>query len=193
MLLRAHRAPPSGRRRRHRDRSRSTRGPGSPTSRSRSRTAISTAGTLGHGLGAIERQSDFFEIYTHTSGTVIVARVVARSARRPDASGPRYEVGAVHVSQAGEESAATTGTGALRDDGWRSSSPTAWATACPRTTRAPRPSAVFAARSRARRHGSSRTCHAALRADARGRRGRSCVDLDAASARTAGLGNIAAS
>ena len=62
----------------------------------------STAGSLGHGLGAILRQSDYFELHTHPTGTVAMARVW----RNPPAAAvrhPRHEVGAVHVSKAGED------------------------------------------------------------------------------------------
>ena len=61
----------------------------------------STAGSLGHGLGAIERQSDFFQIYTHASGTVMLARLWKDAAPRRLRS--RYEIGAVQVSHPNEE------------------------------------------------------------------------------------------
>lgn len=62
----------------------------------------SSTGTLGNGLGAIERQSDFFQIYSQPSGTVAVARI----AREPDCRKSRrllYQIGAVQVSKTGEE------------------------------------------------------------------------------------------
>ena len=77
-------------------------GPGMPDLALSRVDGHSTAGSLGHGLGAIERQSDLFEIHTHPTGTVALARVW----RNPPAAAvrrPRYEVGAVHVSKAGEE------------------------------------------------------------------------------------------
>ena len=49
-------------------------GPGMPDAVLSRRDGFSTAGTLGHGLGAIERQSDFFQLYTQPSGTVALAR-----------------------------------------------------------------------------------------------------------------------
>ncbi len=77
-------------------------GPGIPDVAHSRRDGHSTSGTLGHGLGAIERQSDAFEIYTQPSGTVIVARVW----REPPAlSLPRvrYQIGAVQVSHPTED------------------------------------------------------------------------------------------
>ena len=64
---------------------------------------FSTSGTLGHGLGAIERQSDIFELYTQPTGTSIVATVYGE-ARAPSTNADgRYEVGAVHVAKSGED------------------------------------------------------------------------------------------
>lgn len=63
---------------------------------------FSTAGTLGHGLGAAQRQADEFDLYTHATGTVIVASI-GRSQRRRTPPVGRVEVGAVHVSKAGED------------------------------------------------------------------------------------------
>ena len=77
------------------------KGPGMPDVALSRRDGYSTSGTLGHGLGAIERQADSFEIYTHKSGTVIATRMWRTG---PPAAGPgsRFEVGAVQVSKAGE-------------------------------------------------------------------------------------------
>jgi anti-sigma regulatory factor (Ser/Thr protein kinase) len=77
-------------------------GPGIPDVALSSRDGHSTAGTLGNGLGTIQRQSDFFEIHTATSGTVALARVW----RKPPDAGlrlPCHEIGAVQVSKAGED------------------------------------------------------------------------------------------
>jgi anti-sigma regulatory factor (Ser/Thr protein kinase) len=63
---------------------------------------FSTAGTLGHGLGAAERQSDEFDLYTHPTGTVIVATIGRNEPRRPSAAS-RIDIGAVQVSKAGED------------------------------------------------------------------------------------------
>ena len=77
------------------------KGPGIPDVALSRRDGYSTTGTLGHGLGAVERLADDFEIYTHTSGSAIAARIWREG--RPKASAlPRFDVGAVHVSKAGE-------------------------------------------------------------------------------------------
>jgi anti-sigma regulatory factor (Ser/Thr protein kinase) len=78
------------------------KGPGMPEEAAARRDGYSTAGTLGHGLGAIKRQADQLDIYTHTSGTAIAARIWRE--RPPAGTGqPRFEIGAVHVSKAGED------------------------------------------------------------------------------------------
>jgi serine phosphatase RsbU (regulator of sigma subunit) len=76
---------------------------------------FSTAGTLGHGLGAIERQSDLFEIYTHATGTVSVARVWHTPAPAAEQQS-RLEIGAVHVSKPGEDICGDDWDWRLRDD-----------------------------------------------------------------------------
>jgi anti-sigma regulatory factor (Ser/Thr protein kinase) len=66
------------------------------------RDGFSTAGTLGHGLGAVERQAHFFQIYSQPAGTVALARIWRDAP--PDVAGQQlYEIGAVHVSKAGED------------------------------------------------------------------------------------------
>jgi anti-sigma regulatory factor (Ser/Thr protein kinase) len=76
-------------------------GPGMPEVAAARRDGYSTAGTLGHGLGAVGRQSDSFDIYTHSSGTVMCARIWRE--RGAAATLPRFDVGVVHVSKPGEE------------------------------------------------------------------------------------------
>ena len=78
------------------------RGPGLPEMAIARRDGYSTAGTLGHGLGAIQRQADRVDIYTHTSGTVIAAQIW-RERPGADAGQLRFEVGGVHVSHPSEE------------------------------------------------------------------------------------------
>jgi anti-sigma regulatory factor (Ser/Thr protein kinase) len=75
-------------------------GPGIPDVALSERDGHSTAGTLGHGLGAIRRQSDAVWIYTQPSGTVIAARVL-RDAAVPDRL--PLEIGVVNVSKPGED------------------------------------------------------------------------------------------
>ena len=76
-------------------------GPGMPDIALFRRDGHSTAGTLGQGLGAIERQSHAFEIDTRPAGTVALARIW-RDAPPGRAGQPLFEAGAVHVSKAGE-------------------------------------------------------------------------------------------
>jgi anti-sigma regulatory factor (Ser/Thr protein kinase) len=78
------------------------KGPGIPDMALSRRDGYSTSGTLGHGLGAIGRQADQFEIYTQPTGTVVAARLW-RKAPDPRASHGPYEVGAVHVAKNGED------------------------------------------------------------------------------------------
>jgi anti-sigma regulatory factor (Ser/Thr protein kinase) len=77
------------------------RGPGIPDLALSSRDGYSTTGTLGHGLGAIQRQSDCFQMFSQPSGTAILARVGrdAPAARRL----PRLEIGAIQVNATGEQ------------------------------------------------------------------------------------------
>jgi anti-sigma regulatory factor (Ser/Thr protein kinase) len=77
------------------------RGPGISDVALSRRDGYSTTGTLGHGLGAIERQADSFELYTGRSGTIIVARVWReRPVHVSEESS--FEVGGVQVSKPGE-------------------------------------------------------------------------------------------
>jgi anti-sigma regulatory factor (Ser/Thr protein kinase) len=70
----------------------------------RSRTdGYSTSGSLGYGLGSIERQSDVFDLYSHTNGTAIVSSI-RRDNREPSSrTTSRYEVGAIQVAMQGQE------------------------------------------------------------------------------------------
>ena len=77
------------------------KGPGIPDVALSRRDGYSTSGTLGHGLGAIERQSDRFGWYTHRTGTAIAA-TLWRDTGGNGQDGPRLEIGAAHVSKAGE-------------------------------------------------------------------------------------------
>ncbi|HTH00196.1 MAG TPA: ATP-binding SpoIIE family protein phosphatase [Vicinamibacterales bacterium] len=91
------------------------RGPGMPDVPRAREDGYSTAGTLGHGLGSIERQSDFFQIYSQPSGTVAVAQLW--SERRPLAARqPLYQIGAVLVSHPGEMICGDAWGWAMRDD-----------------------------------------------------------------------------
>lgn len=90
-------------------------GPGM-TDPARSRTdGYSTAGSLGYGLGTVERQSDFFDLYSHTNGTAIAAAICRDEPRRSSQNRTRYDVGAVHVAKAGEEVCGDNWAWRLRD------------------------------------------------------------------------------
>ena len=79
------------------------------------RDGYSTAGTLGHGLGSVERQSDFFQVYSQPSGTVVLSQLWSQ--RPPIAEQqPRYEIGAVCVSHPGEEICGDAWGWTMRDD-----------------------------------------------------------------------------
>jgi anti-sigma regulatory factor (Ser/Thr protein kinase) len=78
------------------------KGPGIPDVTLSALDGYSTGGTLGHGLGAIDRQSDFSEIYSRPSGTVIVSQTWREPLKGgPDTGG--IELGAVNVSKTGED------------------------------------------------------------------------------------------
>ena len=78
------------------------KGPGIPDIALSQRDGYSTTGTLGHGLGAVQRLADECEIYTHASGSAIAARIW-RDGRPAASARGRYEVGAVNVSKTGED------------------------------------------------------------------------------------------
>ncbi len=90
-------------------------GPGMPDVAMARRDGYSTAGTLGHGLGSVERQSDFFQIFSHPSGTVVLSQLWSN---RPPiaAQQPRYEIGAVCVSHPGEQICGDAWGWTMRDD-----------------------------------------------------------------------------
>lgn len=80
------------------------KGPGIPDVALARRDGHSTAGTLGHGLGAVERQSDECHLYTAASGTAIMARFYgpqsAGPSGAPDLRAERpLDVGGVLVSK----------------------------------------------------------------------------------------------
>ena len=91
------------------------RGPGIPDAALSRRDGFSTAGTLGQGLGAIERQSDVFRLYTSASGTLAVAQLFLTSQATP-VRHPPIDVGAVHVSKPGEDVCGDAWAWRARDD-----------------------------------------------------------------------------
>ena len=89
-------------------------GPGIPDVALSQRDGYSTSGTLGHGLGAVRRQSDDCWIYTQPTGTVIAA-TVRREQPAPPPRAP-LDIGAVCVSMPGEEICGDAWTWRLRED-----------------------------------------------------------------------------
>lgn len=76
-------------------------GPGMPEAAAR-RDGYSTTGTLGHGLGAVDRQADRLDVYTQPTGTALAAQIWRERPAR-QVPQPRFEIGAVHVSKSGED------------------------------------------------------------------------------------------
>lgn len=77
------------------------RGPGMVDVEECLQDGFSTGGTLGHGLGAISRLSDFFEVYSvPTKGTALVAHLWLHSSPPP---GTTLEIGVVCLPKLGEE------------------------------------------------------------------------------------------
>ena len=93
------------------------RGPGMPDVARAREDGYSTAGTLGHGLGSVERQSDFFQIYSQPTGTVALARLWREAPDRGAAQAARTKSGRSLVSSPAKISAATTGTGGCATTG----------------------------------------------------------------------------
>ncbi len=78
-------------------------GPGMHEPQRMMEDGVSTYGTAGEGLGAIRRQSDEFDLYSHTGvGTVVVSRIFKVAKPSPLALGSLYEVGAVMVPKPSE-------------------------------------------------------------------------------------------
>lgn len=78
------------------------RGPGIPNFDAARRDGYSTGGSLGAGLGTIERHSSFFDIYSiDGAGTVLLVRIQdeKQSMLRP----PRFLIGAKSTPKAGQE------------------------------------------------------------------------------------------
>jgi anti-sigma regulatory factor (Ser/Thr protein kinase) len=90
------------------------RGPGVRDLSLARQDGYSTAGTLGHGLGSVERQADFFQVYSQPTGTVVLARLWVN---RPVADRRQfpYEIGAVAVSHPGEDISGDSWDWSMRD------------------------------------------------------------------------------
>jgi anti-sigma regulatory factor (Ser/Thr protein kinase) len=64
---------------------------------------VSTSGTLGHGLGAIERQSDLLDVFTGSSGSAILARIGREAVPQAAPVPPRFVSGGIAVNAPGEQ------------------------------------------------------------------------------------------
>ncbi len=65
---------------------------------------VSTAGTSGHGLGAIKRQSDEFDLYSAKGvGTVILSRIYKKDFKPKTSQIRKFDIGVVMVPKAGEK------------------------------------------------------------------------------------------
>ena len=91
------------------------RGPGMRDVPRARQDGFSTAGTLGHGLGSIERQSDFFQIYSQPSGTIALAQLWTEQ-RPPAVRQPQYQIGGVLVSHPNESISGDAWGWTMRDD-----------------------------------------------------------------------------
>jgi anti-sigma regulatory factor (Ser/Thr protein kinase) len=64
---------------------------------------VSTVGTLGHGLGAIRRLSDHFEVYSQRDwGTILLSRIYLDKTAGPTANRPLLSVRSLVVAKPGE-------------------------------------------------------------------------------------------
>lgn len=83
------------------------RGPGMSNPAAAMEDGYSTAGSRGSGLGAIRRQSSYFEIHSVAGrGTAVLARIAANGARSWH---PNFDIGAVSVPKDGAD---------VSGDGW---------------------------------------------------------------------------
>lgn len=168
------------------------KGPGMPDSAVSRVDGYSTSGTLGHGLGAIERQSDSLDLYSHATGTVIVATL------RRDESGVRsrplgrYDVGAVEVSKPGEEVCGDAWGWRVRDGRLSLIAADGLGHGLHARDAAVAALDVFARRHEADPNQVVGDVHAALRATRGAAVAMLAIDIDRGISQYAGLGNISA-
>ncbi len=91
------------------------RGPGMDDFAASARDGVSARGTAGTGLGAIQRQSDEFDVYTRPDAGTIIRMVFWNRETGPATSS--YEVGAVCVPKEGETVSGDAWAAELREDG----------------------------------------------------------------------------
>ena len=90
-------------------------GPGMANFEWSSFDGVSTGGTQGTGLGAMQRQSDEFEVYTRRGAGTVVRMGFWNGEVAPDASA--YEIGVVSVPKNGETLNGDAWAVEMRDDG----------------------------------------------------------------------------
>jgi anti-sigma regulatory factor (Ser/Thr protein kinase) len=167
------------------------KGPGIPDVALSRRDGYSTTGTLGHGLGAVHRQADDVEIYTHTSGTVVVARLWRKSPQW-GVSHPRFRIGAVHVSKAGEVICGDDWAWRMRDDRLALFMADGLGHGLPAREAADAATRVFAAAYESAPGRLIEDVHAALRPTRGAAVASLAIDIERRTATFAGLGNIGA-
>lgn len=91
------------------------RGPGMENFAWSSFDGVSTAGSMGTGLGAIRRQSDEFDVYTGRDVGTVMRMVFWDRETGPETSG--YEVGAVCVPKTGETVSGDTWAAEIHGEG----------------------------------------------------------------------------
>jgi len=166
------------------------KGPGMPDVALSRRDGHSTSGTLGHGLGAIERQADSLDIYTHRTGTVIGARLWrTKLSGRP--THHRFEIGAVHVSKTGEDVCGDGWSWRMRDARLAIFVADGLGHGLSAHDAATAAVGVFARDHEAEPGRLMEDVHAALRATRGAAIASVAVDIERGTARYAGLGNIA--
>ena len=165
------------------------KGPGIPELALSRRDGYSTAGTLGHGLGAIERQADEIEIYTQPTGTVVAARLWRKSPA-PNVSRTQYDVGAVHVAMNGEAVCGDDWAWRLRDARLAIFIADGLGHGLPAHEAAIAATRVFAADHELRPGRLVEDVHAALRPTRGAAVASLAVDLERRTAAFSGLGNI---
>jgi anti-sigma regulatory factor (Ser/Thr protein kinase) len=90
-------------------------GPGIPDVALSRRDGFSTSGTLGHGLGAIERQADGFDLFSMPTGTAIMAQLCRDTPRPRPRKGP-IQLASVLVSKPGEDTVGDGWSWRVRDE-----------------------------------------------------------------------------
>jgi len=78
------------------------KGPGAKEPGKMMEDGYSTSGTKGEGLGAIKRLSDEFDIYTHSTGTIVLSRVYKKKINIYDKPKDKFDFAGIMVAKKGE-------------------------------------------------------------------------------------------